>query len=76
MFSLRWSQGLKQNGMKFYLSHSPQYVISAHIQLLAVCCCHGIGLEGDCIFGILHFGVPVLCFSPLTASQCNFKVWK
>jgi hypothetical protein len=68
LFSLRLSQDLKHHGMKFYLSHSPQYVISAHTQLLAICCCHGTGLEVDCIFGILHLGVPVLCFSTFTAS--------
>lgn len=61
--------------MKVYLTHSPQYIISTHIQLLAICCCHGIGLKVDCIFGILHFGVPVLCFSTFIASQSNFKVW-
>ncbi len=73
--SPRLSQGLKHRGMKVYLTHSPQYVISAHVQLLAICCCHGIGLKVDCIFGILHLGVPVLCFSTFTASQSNFKVW-
>ena len=65
----------KHPGMKVYLTHSPQYIITAHVQLLAVCCCHGIGLEVDCIFGILHLGVPVLCFSTFTASQSSFKVW-